>query len=141
MSVIDRYTETIYPHVMMGTSGTGGDLVYVSTGSALTLKSNANSGTENTSAFLGVLIDSTVKGSYGAVISEGVVSLEKLLTANVIEIADRVYADGAAADNKVGTVAGGTCIGICAVRSGSTDPRVSVKLLSFSSTGAGGFNA
>lgn len=141
MSVIDQYSDTIYPSVMMGTNGSAGDLVYKSTGSGLTLKTNANAGTENTSAFLGVLIDHTVAGSYGAVISEGVVSLAKLLTANKIEVGDKVYADGAASDNKVGTVAGGTAIGVCFAQSGTTDARVSVKLLPYSVTGAGGFNA
>lgn len=141
MATIEAYQGDRIPYVMMGTSGTSGDLMYINTGSVLTLKSNANAGTENTSDFAGILIDSTVKGSYGAVLCERVVNLTKLLSTNKIEVGDIIYADGAAADNKVGTVAGGTAIGVCVKQSSTADATVATKLLPFYMTGAGGFHA
>lgn len=141
MAVIETYEGNIYPRVMMGTAGSAGDLTYLSTGSALTLKSNADAGTDNTSAFLGVLIDHTVAGSYGAMMVEGVVQLQKILTANKIEAGDVIYANGAASNNLVGTVAGGTSIGVCVRQSPSTSAYVSVLLQNESKAGAGGFHA
>lgn len=141
MATIEAYKGDRIPYVMLGTSGTSGDLCYISTGSIKTLKSNANSGTENTSAFAGLLIESTVKGSYGAVLCEGVANLTKLASTNKIEVGDIIYADGAASDNKVGTVVGGTAIGICAKQSSTTDTTVAAKLLPFYITGAGGYHA
>ncbi len=131
MSVLEQYVGKQAPYVMMGTSGTSGDLLYLSTGSALTCKSSANYASDNTNAFIGVLVDSTVKGTYGAVLSKGVVQLEKLVSTNKIELGNIVYADGAAKDNKVGTVAAGTAIGVCIKQSATSDTRVSVKLIPF----------
>lgn len=138
MASTEQYTGRQFPYVMLSSAGTAGDLMYLDTGSAAPLKS-ATTGTDNTSAFLGVLVGDTVAGSYGGIITEGVIDLEKLASTNKIEAGNIIYADGAAADNLVGTVAGGTAIGICVKQSASTDTYVRTKILPFYVTGAGGF--
>ena len=141
MASIEQYSGSVIPHLLMGTAGTSGDLIYVSTGSGMTHKSNTDSGTDNTEAFLGVLINSTLAGSYGAVACRSVVQLEKLASTNKVECGDIVYADGAASDNKVGTVAGGTAIGVCYKQSPTTATYVSVRLIPSFEMGVSGFNA
>ena len=138
LSVIEQYTGNVYPLVLMGTDGTAGDLMYYSTGSGMTYKS-ASTGTGVALAFMGVLIDSTAKGSYGAVLAEGVVQLAKHTATNKIEVGDTLY--GTKSSNKVGTLAKGTALGVCVKQSGTADTYVSVKLLPYYISGAGGFHA
>jgi len=141
MSTIEQYDTGIFPDLMMSEAGTAGDLIYLSTGSGARLASNTNAGTENTNAFIGVLIDTTAAGSMGAVATECVVQLDKDTTTDVIDLGDQVYADGAEASNEVMETQGGTALGVCVKRSGSTDERVSVKLIPFYLMGVGGFHA
>lgn len=138
MASIEQYSGKVIPRVLMGTSGTAGDLMYVSTGSGLTYKSAAT-GTGVSNAFVGVLIDSAVKGSYGAVAADPVVQLEKHAAANKIEMNDLIY--GTKSSNKVGTVAGGTALGVCVKQSATTDTYVSVKIVNCMAMGVGGFHA
>ena len=138
MASIEQYSGNVIPHVLMGTSGTAGDLMYVSTGSGMTYKSHTT-GTAISNAFIGVLIDSTVKGSYGAVLCSGVVQLEKHAAANKIEMNDMIA--GTTASNKVGTILKGTNIGVCVKQSATTDTYVSVKLIPCFDMGVGGFSA
>jgi hypothetical protein len=138
VSTIEEYSGNQFVSVMMGTAGTAGDMVYMTTGSLKTLKSNSNSGTENTSTFVGVLVDSTIAGSLAAV-NVKQASLDKITTSHEIEPGDVIYANGAASNNKVGTVVGGTAVGVCCKYSGTTAPRVSAILLPYYITGAVGF--
>ena len=138
MASIEQYSGEQIPHILMSEAGTGGDLIYVSTGSGARMASSTT-GTDNSSAFLGVLINNTAAGSYGAVDNQNVVKLEKLASTNKIEIGDIIYADGAAADNKVGTVAGGTAIGVCMDQSSITDTYVSVRIIPSFAMGVSGF--
>ncbi len=137
MAVIEQYSGDILPQVLFGTAGTAGDMVYISTGSGLTHKS-ASTGTGVTLAFAGVLIDNVAAGSYGAVLINGVVQMPKHATANKIEVGDRLY--GTKSSNKVGTVVGGTALGVCVKQSATTDPNVSVKVIPFWEM-RGGFHA
>lgn len=137
MSIRDVSSPDVLRSVLMGTNGTSGDLMYESTGSGMTLKSNADSGTDNTSAFLGILIDTTSAGSYADILCGGVVQLGKLATTNKIELGDVIYADGAASDNLVGTLKGGTAVGVCMKQSATTDANVSVKLIPFTAARSG----
>lgn len=125
----DQYPSGVFPQVLMGTAGTAGDPVYSSTGSALTVKSAAG-GTHLCGAeFLGLLVETTAKGSYGAVKYDGIVQMPKSATADVIELNDLIHiGTSSTTQSLVGTVVCGTHIGICAKRSGSTDPNVSVLL-------------
>ena len=125
-------------YVLMGTNGTAGDILYISSGSAMTYKSLAT-GTDASSAFIGVLEETTATGSYAAVQSGGVVQLEKHAVTNKIEINNSIY--GTKSSNKVGTVAGGTAIGVCVKQSATTDTYVDVELLPCWITGAGGLHA
>ena len=137
MSIIEQYSGDVLPSVMMGTDGTSGDLMYKSTGSAMTYKS-ASTGTGVSLSFMGILIDSAVTGSYGAILTNGVVQLEKHAAANPIEVGDTIF--GTKSSNKVGTVAGGTALGVCAKQSATTDKYVSVMLRPFWDM-KGGFHA
>lgn len=137
MASIEQYSGKLI-EAMMGTNGTAGDLVYLSTGSLLTYKS-ASTGTSVSNAFAGVLVDTAVKGSMAVALCEGVVQLEKHTSSNGIEAGDRVY--GTKSSNKVGTLAGGTCLGIAAKQSATTDTYVSVRIQPFFVSGAGGFHA
>jgi predicted RecA/RadA family phage recombinase len=128
MSVIEQYSGNQFPQMLAGTIGSAGDIVYVSTGSLLTHKTAAN-GTGVTNKFLGIAVNDFVAGSYVAVVSEGVVELTKHVSTNKIEVGDRIY--GTKSSNKVGTLAGGTCLGICVKQSSTSDTYVSVKLLPF----------
>jgi predicted RecA/RadA family phage recombinase len=113
--------------------------MYYTSGSAFPWKGAAK-GTGSASAkFLGVLVDTTVKGSYGAVLAEGVVQLPKATTTSKIEVGELIY--GGETTNNVGTLVGGTALGVCFKQSATTDSYVSVKLLPFYITGAGGFHA
>ncbi len=138
MTTIEQYSGKQYPYVLMGTYGTAGDLVYHSTGSGMTYKS-ASTGTGVSGAFLGVLADSCATGDYAAVISDGVVQLAKHTAANKIELGDQIY--GTKSSNKVGTVAGGTALGVCFKQSATTDTYVSVMLIPYYISGVGGFHA
>lgn len=138
MSTKEEYSGDQFVSVMMGTNGTAGDMVYLSTGSLKTLKSNSNAGSENTTAFLGVLVNTTTKGSLASV-NVKQASLDKVTTTHTIEPGDILYANGAAATNEVGTAAGGTAVGVCCKHSSSVAPRVSAILLPFYITGASGF--
>ena len=137
MASIEQYSGDILPHVMLSTAGTAGDLMIKSTGSAATYKSG--DGTANSKSFIGVLVNNTAAGSYGAVKCNGVVQLQKHAATQVIEIGDRIA--GTKSSNLVGTILKGTAIGICAVQSGSTDTYVSVRLLPFFEAGVNGFVA
>ena len=138
MSVIEQYSGNILPHVLMGTAGTAGDLIYHSTGSGMTYKSAAT-GTGVSDQFLGVLIETTAAGSYGAVLCAGVVQLQKHAASQKIEMTDILY--GTKSSNLVGTVAGGTAIGVCVKQSATTDTYVSTLLIPFWISGATGFHA
>lgn len=138
MATIEQYDGGLFPYVLMGTGGTAGDIIYLSTGSGLTYKS-ASTGTGVSGAVIGILVDNTAKGSYGAVNCEGIAQLQKHAATQVIEVGDRIA--GTKSSNKVGTVLKGTAWGICAKQSASTDTYVSVKLLPFYITGAGGYHA
>lgn len=138
MATIEEYDANQFPSVLAGTAGTAGDLAYISTGSMLTYKS-ASTGTGVSSAFAGVLVQNATAGSYCSINFGKAVKLEKHAAANVIEMGDMIY--GTKSSNLVGTVAGGTAIGVCLVRSGSTDTYVTVKLIPAFAMGVGGFHA
>ncbi len=138
MATIEQYGGRQFPYVLMGTYGTSGDLVYHSTGSGMTYKS-ASTGTGVSDQFLGILADSCATGDYSAVICDAVVQLEKHAAANKIEVGNVIY--GTKSSNKVGTVAGGTAIGVCFKQSATTDTYVSVKLLPYFVSAATGFHA
>lgn len=125
----DQYPTGQFPLVMMGTNGSAGDPVYSSTGSALIVRSAAG-GTHLCGAeFLGLMVQNTAKGSYASVKFDGIVQMPKSATADVIELNDRIHiGTRSTTQSLVGTVVVGTHIGICAKRSGSTDPNVSVLL-------------
>lgn len=137
MAMIDSYDKP-FQYCLSGTNGTSGDLMYLSTGSVLTYKSHAT-GTGITNAFLGVLVNDVKTGSYCAIESEKVVKLQKHAATQKIEMGNIIY--GTTASNLVGTLAGGTSLGICAKQSSSADTYVSVKLTPFYNLGAGGFHA
>ncbi len=131
MAVQEQYQGGQFPYVLMGTSGTAGDPVFSSTGSALTVKSAAGGTSLCGAVFLGLLVETTAKGSYGAVAYEGIYQMPKSATTDVIELNDRIHIgtrNSASTQNLVGTVVVGTHIGICAKQSASTDPNVSVML-------------
>lgn len=129
MAVQSQYDDGVFPLVMMGTNGTAGDPIYISTGSGLTVKSAAG-GTNLCGSFIGLLVENTAKGSYGAVAYKGIFQMPKSATANVIELGDLIHiGTRSTTANLVGTVVVGTHIGICAKRSGSTDANVSVALI------------
>jgi len=138
MATSEQYSGNQYPYVMMGTNGTSGDLVYASTGSGMTYKS-ASTGTGVSNAFIGILADSCSTGDYAAVTSECVAQLAKHTAANKIEVGDVIY--GTKSSNKVGTVAGGTALGVCFKQSSTTDTYVSVRLIPYYVSGATGFHA
>jgi predicted RecA/RadA family phage recombinase len=138
MSTFEQYSGAQFPLILMGTNGTSGDIIYHSTGSGLTYKS-ASTGTGVSNKVIGVLVNTTAKGSYGAVAADVVVQMEKHAAANKIEVGDVIY--GTKSSNKVGTVAGGTAFGVCVKQSATTDTYVSVRLLPYYVTGAGGFHA
>ncbi len=125
----DAYPTGIFPQVLMGTNGTAGDPVYSSTGSALTVRSAAG-GTHLCGAeFLGLLVENTAAGSYGAVKFDGIVNMPKSSTTDVIELNDLIHiGTRSTTESLVGTVVCGTHIGICAKQSGSTNPNVAVLL-------------
>ncbi len=143
MATTEAYSGQRIEHLMMGTNGTAGDVIYLSTGSGMTYKSSTATGTDATAtaAFIGILEDSCSTGDYVSVLCEGVVQLDKTTTADVIEASDRVYLRNDAVAQTVGTLAGGTAIGIAAKRSGSTDTYVSTLLIPFYVSGAPGFHA
>ena len=138
MASIEQYSGKVIPHLLMGTSGTSGDLMYVSTGSGMTYKSSST-GTAVASAFLGILIDSAAKGSYGAVLCDGVVQLEKHSATQVIEVGNLIA--GTKSSNKVGTLLKGTNLGVCVKQSPSTATYVSIKLIPFFQMGVSGYHA
>ena len=140
MASIEQYSGLVLPSVLMTEAGTAGDLIYVSTGSGARMASSTT-GSDNSSAFIGVLINDVAAGSTAAVACNGVVQLQKLVSTNKIEFGDIVFADGAEATNYVGTVAGGTAIGICFEQSATTETYVSVRLLPFFEAGVTGFVA
>lgn len=129
MAVGEQYAGGQFPYVLMGTNGTAGDPVYTSTGSGLIVRSAAG-GTHLCGAeFIGLLLETTAAGSYGAVACEGIFQMPKSATANVIELNDLIHiGTRSTAASLVGTGVIGTHIGICAKRSGSTDSYVSVML-------------
>ena len=138
MASIERQSGRQISHIMMGTGGTSGDLMYRSTGSGLTYKS-ASTGTAVAKDFIGVLVDSAAAGSFGAVSCNGVFDLEKHAATQVIEVGDLIY--GTKSSNKVGTVAKGTALGVCIDQSGSTDTYVSVRIIPFFEMGVSGYHA
>ena len=123
-----QYSGDQFPYVLMGTPGTAGDPVYLSTGSGLTFKSQAG-GTGNSTAFIGILAENTAAGSYGAVTCAGIFQLPKTSTSNKIEIGDLVHIGSASTtESLVGTEAIGTHVGYCAVQSSTSDAFVSVHI-------------
>lgn len=138
MASIEQYSGNVIPHLLMGTAGTAGDLIYVSTGSGMTWKSSS-AGTGVANAFIGVLINNTAAGSYGAVLCNGVTQLQKHASTDVIEVGDMIA--GTKSANTVGTLLKGTNIGVCVKRSSSDDTYVSVKLIPFFDQGDRGFTA
>jgi predicted RecA/RadA family phage recombinase len=134
---IEQYSGKLI-EAMMGTNGTAGDLVYLSTGSFLTNKS-ASTGTSITTTFTGVLVDTAAKGSMAVALCDGVVQLEKHTSTNKIEAGNAIY--GTKSSNKVGTLAGGTAIGFAVKQSATDDTYVSVRIQPFWVSGAGGFKA
>jgi len=138
MSTIEQYTGKVLPHVLMASAGTAGDLIYLDTGSGKPYD-GASTGTGVSNAFVGVLASTTAAGSYGAVVADTVVQLEKHASTNKIEAGDMIY--GTKSSNKVGTVAGGTALGVCVKQSSTADTYVSVRLLPFYMMGVGGFHA
>lgn len=127
MSVREQYSGDQFPQVLAGTTGSASVLLYKSTGSALMYSVGA--GTANSKDFIGIAVDNFIKGSYVAVQCEGVVQLTKHASSNKIELGDRIY--GSKTTENVGTLAGGTCIGVCAKQSSTSDSYVAVKLLPF----------
>ena len=133
------FTDRPISYVMLGRAGTAGDLMYDDAGSAMTLKGSSGKGTGLTDQFLGVLLDTTAAGSYGAIQSYGVVKLAKHASTELVEVNDIIY--GTHNANTVGTLAGGTAIGICVKQSATDQTYVEVELLPNWITGAGGFHA
>jgi predicted RecA/RadA family phage recombinase len=135
--MIESYDKP-FQYCLAGTGGTAGDLMYLSTGSVLTYKS-ASTGTGVSNAFLGVLVNDVAAAGYCAIEGDKVVQLEKHTTTNKIEMGDVIY--GTKSSNLVGTLAGGTALGICAKQSSTADKYVQVKLTPYYKLGAGGFHA
>lgn len=129
MAVQEQYPAGQFPVVLMGTNGTAGDPVYTSTGSGLIVRSAAGGTHLCGLEFIGLLVETTAKGSYGAVQYEGIFQMPKSATTDVIEVNDRIHiGTRSTTQSLVGTVVLGTHIGLCAKQSGSTDPNVSVLL-------------
>lgn len=121
-----QYSGDQFPYVLMGTYGTAGDPVYVSTGSGLTFKSQAG-GTGNSTSFIGLLAENCATGDYVAVECAGVFQMPKTASANKIEIGDLIHIGTASStESLVGTEAIGTHIGYCAVQSSTDSANVSV---------------
>ena len=123
------------PNVLLGTAGTAGDLMYLSTGTALTVKSNA-AGTGVVTTFCGILEETTAAGSYGAIGFMPIYQLGNYGSDNV-EVGQMVYV-ATSGDNGVGTLDTGTAIGMCAKRASSSDSNISVKLIPFWESRAAG---
>ena len=135
MATIEQYSWGQLPYVLMGTPGTSGDLMYISTGTGMTVKSNAD-GTGCATTFVGVLENTTGTGEYAAVTFGKIVQLGNY-GSDTVEIGDALYI-GTAGDNGVGTADTGTAIGICAVRAASTDDYVSMLPIPFFESRAAG---
>jgi len=109
--------------VLMASSGTGGDLVYNTTGSGLP--------GGNASTFLGVLDTTTVVGSYGVVETRGVFELTKGNGTGVkIEQSQRLYGSGASAV-ATAQVSTGSVIGVAHEQSSSDKSTVNVIITGF----------
>ena len=128
MATIEQYSWGQLPYVLMGTPGTSGDLIYLSTGTGLTVKSHA-AGTAQAAAFAGILENTTGTGQYGAVTYGKVVQLPNFAS-DVVELGAMVYI-GTSAVNDVGTLDTGTAIGVCAKRAAAADAYVSVLPIPF----------
>lgn len=129
MGISDRYSGDQFPYVLMGSgAGTSNDPVFYSSGTMLTYKSQA--GGTATGSFLGVLVNTTGTGAYGAVQCEGIVSMPKTSATDVVELGELIcIGTSSSTTSYAGTVAIGTHIGVCAKRSASTDSYIDVKLI------------
>ena len=135
MATNEQYSWGQFPYVLMGTPGTSGDLMYISTGTGLTVKSAAD-GTGCATTFIGVLENTTGTGQYAAVTFGKVVQMGNY-GSDVVEIGNTLYI-GTAGDNGVGTTDFGTAIGICVVRAAATDEYISVLPIPFFESRAAG---
>ena len=106
--------------VFMASAGTGGDLVYNTTGSGLP--------GGNADTFIGVLDTTTVAGSYGVVEIVGVFELTKGNGTGVkIEQSQRLYGSGATAV-ATAQVSSGSVIGVAWEQSSSDKSTVAVTI-------------
>ena len=135
MATIEQYSGGQFPYVLMGTPGTSGDLMYISTGTGMTVKSNA-AGTAMAATFIGILENTTGTGEYAAVTFNKVAQLPNWKD-DVIEVGDMIYI-GTQASNNVGTADTGTAIGVCVVRAAAADDYVSVLPIPFFQARANG---
>lgn len=136
MATIERYSGDQFPHVLMGTGGTAGDLIYLSTGTGLTVKSNA-AGTGVVTTFAGVLENTTTAGSYGAVSFASAFQLPKYPTSTAVEVGQLVYV-ATQNTNEIGTLDTGTAIGVCVNRSAAADSYITMKPIPFFDARANG---
>lgn len=117
MATSQAYQGGQLPYVLVGTNATAGDLMYLSTGTALSVKTHAN-GTGAANAFCGILEANTAAGAYGAINYSGVFKLGNLDTSKC-EVGDLLYIG--TASNSVGTEDHGTAIAMCVRQSASTE--------------------
>jgi predicted RecA/RadA family phage recombinase len=128
MATREQYSGDQLPYVLLGTGGTAGDMMYMSTGTALTVKSHA-SGTGLAPTFCGILESNTAAGAYGAIGFGAVYQLPNFKD-DVIECGALVYI-ATSGVNGVGTLDTGTAIGLAVKRCAAADNDVSVKLIPF----------
>ena len=135
MATREQYSGDQLPYVLLGTAGTAGDLMYLSTGTALTVKSHA-AGTGQAATFCGVLESNAAAGGYAPIGFGGIYQLANFKD-DVIEVGNTIYI-ATENSNAVGTLDTGTAIGICAKRCAAADNDVSVKLIPFWESRAAG---
>ncbi len=135
MPTIEQYSGDQIPYVLLGTAGTAGDLMYLSTGTAMTVKSHA-AGTGQAAAFCGILESTTAAGAYGAIGFGAVYQLPNFKD-DKIEVGNTIYI-ATENSNGVGPLDTGTAIGMCVKPCAAADDNVSVKLIPFWESRAAG---
>lgn len=136
MTTLEQYSGDEFPYVLVGSgSGSAGDLMFSSTGTFFTVKSQA-AGTGCANTFCGVLEATTPAGSYASVGFGKVYQLPNQQS-DKIEAGALVYI-ATSETNGVGTLDTGTAIGICVKQAAATDDYVSVKPIPFFESRAAG---